>query len=128
MKNRDKQLKAIRPTLDLSPASHEIEQFQNKTLRPILKLQNELLLQLCRAQFVKRKGVFFNLESPKRLIYIEEQVSKDQKFKQLLLGLLIGHFTIEELAFFQKEEAALRKRMTSLLIQRIQSQEAMLHI
>lgn len=124
MENRDNNLTGIRPALDLSPANEKIEQFQNDTLRPILKFQHDLLMNICHHQFVKRKGVFFTLDKPKQLEYIEQHITRDKQFKNLLLGTIVGHFTLEEWEFYKAHEQQLRKRMTSLLIQRMQSQMA----
>ena len=54
MENRTTQLTQIRPMLDLAEATTEIEQFQNGTLRPILKFQNPLILQLFRNFIAQR--------------------------------------------------------------------------
>jgi hypothetical protein len=126
MENRDKNLMSLRITLNLNKATGEIEQFQNDTLRPIFKFQNELILQICHSQFVKRKGLFFRLAEPEQLKYIEQQISRDQHFKNLLFGIIVGHFTSEDWQFFKKNEQNLKKRMTSLLIKRIQSQFSLL--
>ncbi len=126
MENRDKNLTEMRPALNLSPTSGAMEQFQNETLRPILKFQNELLLKICHHQFVKRKSTFFQLPQIEQLGYIEQQVSRDQNFKNLLLGIIAGHFTSVDWLFFKEHEQDVRKRMTSLLIQRIQSQCSLL--
>lgn len=122
MENRSQYLLELRPALELSPATGVIEKFQNETLRPILKFQNSLLLNICRHQFIKRKKRFFKLTQEAQLIYIEQQISQDIPFKNLLCGCIIGHFTKEEWTFFQEHEAELRKRINTLLIQRIQSQ------
>ncbi len=126
MKNRDKNLKELRPPLNLSPASGELEQFQNNVLRLILKFQNELLLKICHHQFVKRKNIFFQLPSIKQLEYVELQISQDQNFKNLLFGIIIGHFTLKDWIFFKDHEQDLRKRVTSLLVKRLQSQCSLL--
>jgi hypothetical protein len=122
MQTRNNLLLNLRPELGLPAASGEIEQFQNETLRPILKFQNELLLRLCQHQFTKRKGVYFQLSAAKKLEYIEQQVIRDKNFKNLLFGVIIGHLTTEEYTFFQQNESAFRKRLTSLLLQRLQDQ------
>ncbi len=122
MENRDSGLLQLRPTLDLAPAAHPTEQFQNETLRPILKLQHDLLISICKQQFIKRKNVFFTLKPDQQRRYIQEQISRDRSFHQLLFGLVIGHFTATEFAFFVEHESEIRKRLTQLIIQRIQSQ------
>jgi hypothetical protein len=126
MKNRDINLKELRPPLNLSPASGEMEQFQNDVLRPILKFQNDLLLKVCHHQFVKRKNIFFQLPPIKQLEYVELQISQDQNFKNLLFGIIIGHFTSKDWIYFKDHEQDLRKRVTSLLIKRLQSQCSLL--
>lgn len=128
MHNRSDALKNIRPELPVlieSTTSPE-EQFQNRTLRPILKLQNDLLLQIFRHYFYKRKNQFYYLSPPKQLAYIDHCIRKDLHFKAQLLGLIIGHFTREEYQEYQKNEAELRRRITDLLVQRLQSQSDIL--
>lgn len=44
------------------------------------------------------------------------------KLKNRLLGIVMGQFTIEEYAFFAKNEAELTRRTTDLLVQRLISQ------
>jgi len=96
---RTNQLKDIRPQI---PTIHEkrsssiAERFQNQTLRPILKFQHDLIIQIFKEYIQKRKGVFLELSPAKRLIYIEQSIQKDLKFKHLMLGVITGHFTLEE--------------------------------
>ena len=84
------------------------------------------MLQICHHQFIKRKEVFFHLPEDEKLIYIENQLNRDKQLKHLLFGVLIGNFTILEWQFYTENEQELRKRMTSLLVQRIQSQSSLL--
>ena len=98
--------------------SSSAEQFQNRTLRPILKLQNELLLAVFKHYLAKRKSVFYQLSAPKRLEYIEHNIRQDQKFRHQLLGLVLGQLTLEEWQQYQEEEKELSRRITQLLIQR----------
>lgn len=53
--------------------------------------------------------------------FIAHNVKSDLKFKNRLIGTLIGHFTADEFAFFAENEAELTRRMTDLLVQRLQS-------
>lgn len=52
---------------------------------------------------------------------IAQTVKSDMKLKNRLLGILIGHFTADEFVFFSQNEAELTRRMTDLLVQRLQS-------
>lgn len=119
---REEQLLSIRPTLDIETAeSNEIEQFQNITLRPILKFQHDLLVDIFKNYIEKRKNTFETRSKGQRLVYIADSIKEDFKFKNRLLGVVIGHFTAAEFALFSANEAELTRRLTTLLVQRLQS-------
>jgi len=116
-----------RPTVETAPtASNPAEQFQNETLRPILKGQNEALLAHFRQYLQKRKGAFYRLPEPEQLEYIAHALRCDQKFKNFLVGMVVGWFNDEERNAFFASEAELTRRTTELTIQRIQSQRGSL--
>ncbi len=113
---------SIRPTLIFEKkAESESEKFQNEVLRPILKLQNDLLVEIFKTYCNKRKGTFDKLSEKEKLVYIDQTVRKDMKFKHYLEGIITGMFTLEEYAKFMENEAELTKRVVNLLVQRIQS-------
>jgi hypothetical protein len=119
---REENLIALRPILPIETAeSNEIEQFQNATLRPILKFQHDLFVALFRNYIEKRKNTFIDLSKGQRLAYISASIKDDLKFKNRLLGVAIGHFTLSEFAIFSENEAELTRRFAALLIQRLQS-------
>lgn len=117
-----KKLRPKIPSISQEGISSEAENFQNKTLRPILKFQNELLLEIFRNYIDLRKGTFRKLSIEKKKIYILENIKKDHKLNHLLLGTVIGQFTLEEWKAYQFEEKELKKRTTNMLIQRLQDQ------
>lgn len=98
------------------------EAFQNNTLRPILKFQNDLLLQVFIKYAIKQKGVFFLLSPDKKEKYIENVIQKDIKLRNTLKGIIIGLFTIEEYATYVINSSNLNKRIMTLLIERYRSQ------
>ena len=109
------------PTLT-EAATSTAERFQNKTLRPILKLQNDLFVAVLQHYFQKRKNVFLTLSRTKKLEYIEHSIRKDLKFKNRLLGIVIGQMTQGEYADFIADESELTRRMTTMLIERMRDQ------
>jgi hypothetical protein len=114
---------SIRPTLTFEKeAESEFEKFQNEVLRPILKLQNDLLLEIFKTYIDKRKGTFLKLSEKEQMVYIDQSVRKDMKFKHYLQGIVTGMFTLEEYAKFIENEEELTKRMINLLVQRLQNQ------
>lgn len=125
METRTKSLLSIRPSLDHikntdDPASEAY--FQNEVLRPILKFQNDFFVQVLKNYFLKHKNSFYSLSLEKRLLYIENALQKDIKFRNVLKGIIIGQFTLEEYHSYRSKSTALNKRMMQMLIQRYQSQ------
>ena len=125
---RDQNLIQIRPQLNLpSPSSTTaplptLESFQNDTLRPILKMQHDLLLLMWQNHLVKQlKNVVPTGTTRQISEFIAQTVKSDMKLKNKLLGTLIGHFTLTEFAFFADNENELTRRMTDLLVQRLMS-------
>jgi hypothetical protein len=98
------------------------ETFQNKTLRPILKMQNDLFIQVFINYAVKQKNVFFSLTPEKKMIYIENVIQRDIKFRNSLKGMIIALFTLEEYAEYIRISSNLNKRMMNMLVERLKSQ------
>ncbi len=93
----------IRPSINATTEkANPLEQFQNETLRPILKFQHDLLMQVMQHYFEKRKGEFFKTDEKKRPQYVEDAIRKDLRFKSLLQGLIIGFFSESEFHFLVK--------------------------
>jgi len=125
MNERFHSLKKIRPQISSAKITDNMsddERFQNETLRPIIKLQNDLFLFVFQNYIGKRKEVFYDLTLQKRLDYIVHSIQKDLKFRNSLKGMVIGQFTLEEYAFYTRNSSALNKRMMNMVIKRIQDQ------
>lgn len=122
---RDSDLKKLRPSINSILTGQEVseaEQFQNDTLRPILNLQNELLLSVFRNYLQLRKNPFDGLKPPKRRAFIEKSVRNDLKFRNFLMGLVAGHFTLQEWEIFEKHSAELTRRTVGMLVERLHGQ------
>lgn len=124
MNHRDIGLLALRPEITSAkvlPGMSPEEYFQNKTLRPIAKLQNDLLVAVFQNYCRKHKNVFYDLSIEKRLDYIENAIHKDTKFRNGLKGILIGQFTSEEYEQYIQNSSALNKRMMNIVKERLKS-------
>lgn len=124
MTDRTQDLIKIRPVISnaliydtMSPE----ERFQNVTLRPLLKLQNDLIIAVFNNYIAKHKNLFYDLSLPKQLDYIENAIHKDMKFRNSIKGMIIGHFTIEEYELYMENSSALSKRMMNLVKERLVS-------
>ncbi len=131
MQTRDSMLLALRPEIDSAKVNSEMstdEHFQNSTLRPIAKFQNDLLLASFRNYIVKHKNVFYDLTPEKRMDYIDTAINKDMKFRNSLKGILIGQFTLKEFNTYIQNSSALNKRMMDIVKERIKSQVQLLEV
>lgn len=104
------------------------EAFQNTVLRPILKTQNNLFLEVFKNYLAKYKNEFYSFSTEKKLAYIENAIHKDIKFRNSLKGMVIGLFTVEEYKTYIQNSSQLNKRMMNLLIERLQDQVQLFEI
>ena len=124
MDTRDAVLLNLRPVINsaiINDSMSDEEIFQNKTIRPVVKLQNEILIQVFRHYIEKHKNVFYDLPIDKRLDYIENAIHKDMKFRNSLKGIIIGMFTSLEHFEYTKNSSSLNKRMMSIVKERLKS-------
>lgn len=122
MSNRTNDLLLIRPTISTAriyEGMSDDERFQNQTLRPIIKMQNDLLVAAFENYLNKHKNVFIDLSLPKKLAYIENAIHKDMKFRNSLKGMIIGQFTVEEYQLYIQNSSALNKRMMNIVKERL---------
>lgn len=124
METRDSFIKDFRGEAlgSIGRESSAEELFQNQTIRPILKLQNDLFLAVFANQISKHKNDFYKLSVEKKLAYIENVIQKDIKFRNALKGMVIALFTQEEYERYIGNSSNLNKRMMNLLIERLKSQ------
>lgn len=124
MNQRDNALLEIRGGTigEIMEQSSQEEKFQNKTLRPILKLQNDLFVESFLNYVNKHKTDFYSLSTEKKLLFIENAIQKDIKFRNALKGMVIAMFTIEEFREYITNSSNLNKRMMNILIERLKDQ------
>ena len=120
---RDSLLNKMRPKIDtrflkIKNSSSE-ESFQNIVLRPIIKVQTQLLVEAFKKYALAHKGVFYKLRPEKKSIYIANSIKKDQKFRNFLKGIIIGMFTVEEYNLYKLNSSSLNKRMMNLVYKRL---------
>ena len=121
MMNDKQSIRPIIKNISVTVNQSQEERFQNKVLRPILKLQHELLLLFFESHTFKKKMVFADLSGLKKIALIDDIFKKDSQFKIELRGLVIGHFTTEEYLLYQKMTAEVNKRIMSMAKERLLS-------
>ncbi len=121
MTSRTENLLALRPTISSAKIHDNMgaeELFQNKTIRPIVKFQHNLLIAVFKNYIKKHKNVFYNLALEKQLEYIDNAIHKDTKFRNSIKGMIIGQFTVEEYQLYIQNSSALNKRMMNIVKER----------
>lgn len=121
MSHRTSDLLQIRPTISsalIFDTMSRDERFQNTTIRPVIKLQHDLLIEVFKNYVSKHKNVFYELSLPKQLDYIENAIHKDMKFRNSIKGMIIGQFTVEEYAIYIQNSSDLNKRMMNIVKER----------
>ena len=97
-----------------------LELFQNQTLRPVIKMQHDLLIASFNAYKAKRKIDFSSLTDQKKRSKTKAVFVKDINYKNLMLGFIIGAFSLEEFAYYSLNASELNKRIIQIVIQRVQ--------
>lgn len=131
MDNRTNDLLKIRLGIKTTSIKRNMsveEYFQNTTLRPAIKFQNDLLIEAFKNYVKKHKNVFHSLSIDKKLHYIENAIQRDIKFRNSLKGMIIGVFSVGEYKEYTKNSSALNKRMMSIVIERLKDKVLLIDI
>ena len=116
--------KAIRPIIPgVTTQSYKSdgEVFQNHTLRPILKMQHDLLIARFQSYLHKNKIDFKGYDEMKKRAALSKILKNDSRFKTELCGIIIGQFTVGEYKVYEKMSSDMNKRIMAMLEERIQS-------
>jgi hypothetical protein len=97
----------------------EIEKFQNTVLRPIIKMQHNIIILFFKHCLVNRKIAIQELSEKELLAIISTFFGKDNKFKNQLLGLVVGQFYEEEFQFYLKLYSEMNRRIVQIITQRL---------
>ena len=69
----------------------------------------------------KRKIDFTSLSEEKKKNKIKSIFDKDINFKNLILGLIVGHFSVDEYLYYTQNPSEFNKRVLQMIIQRLQN-------
>ena len=114
----------LRSALDIPSFENTtaIEKFQNETLRPVLKLQNEVYLSVFENYAINLNSDFKTLSTEKKWKFIEQSIQNNVSLKNVFIGITIGMFTDEELEVYLLETKTYNKRILTMLIERLRNQ------
>jgi hypothetical protein len=119
---REQSILNIRPNIAFEQIQSNPDQlFQDKTLRPILKLQHDLIIAIFDDYLANHKINFKQSTTAQRNAKIDQILKQNQALQALLKGVVIAFFNNEEIACWKNNKMAINKRIQQLLIKRIQS-------
>ena len=112
----------LRPVLKnlINSNTSDLERFQNEVIRPIIKMQNNLLVAFFNNYIRNRKIEFNKLEAEFQKNKINTILTKDINFKNILIGSIIGHLNENEIKIYLKSKSELNKRIIQMVMQRLQ--------
>ena len=99
----------------------EKELFQNEVLRPILKMQHDITLNLFRNHIDNLGIVWKDLKKSKKNQCVKNQLSKNIQFKNLVIGIVVGQFNELQINKYLLNSREYNKRILQMTIQRIVS-------
>lgn len=114
----------IRPIIEkaiVSAKMTEVEIFQNKTLRPIIKMKHELLIAYFNYYLSIQKFDFQDFSDLKKIEFIERAFLKNSQLRTEIKGMIIGHFTLDEFAIYKNFIKESNKRILTMVKERILS-------
>lgn len=124
----DAALVALRPAIatEAAPApagtASSVGDFLHLTLRPVLKLQNDVLLAAV-ADFVADHHIPLAKASPTdRQRLLTELLGRNTKLRYTLVGLITGFFTAEEYAYYRQHRGEVNRRLHELAQRRVLDQ------
>jgi hypothetical protein len=118
MRKEDKLLGLREEILTKKSEQTPIEQFQNITIRPILKYQHSILIVFFNANVHVQYIVSANSSLLKKQNQLKLFVSKQLTFRAQLLGIVTGLFTELEFEFYLSEKVNIDKRITNMILER----------
>ena len=121
MSEPKKQLRPLISSIKKTEYASLEEKFQNEVLRPILKMQHEITLKLFSNHIDNLGIVWKDLKKSKKNQCVENQLSKNIQFKNLVIGVVAGQFNELEMDKYLLNSREYNKRILQMTIQRIVS-------
>ena len=112
----------VRPTLPESltqGALKEEELFQNMVLRPVIKMQHDILILRVKSYFTSKRVMFNFMDKKKRTVAIEQAFLGDNAFKKEIQGMILGQLNADEFKGYLKSERSMNKRIIQMVRNRM---------
>lgn len=121
---RKESIAALRPdipSIKRMDSMTDVEKFQNDVIRPILKYQHDVIVGYTISKAIDRNSKFANLIAVEKERYLDKVTLKDSKIKQELNGMVLGLMTVEEMHIYLALESEYKRRINTMIRERIVS-------
>jgi hypothetical protein len=119
MENPKKQLRPEILSIIKTENFSALEKFQNETLRPIIKLQHDLILTRFEHYLKQNKLNIIELNKTQKTDLMNKLFKSDTRLKNDFRGLIIGLFTLEEYKEYLIISSQINKRINNMIHQKI---------
>ena len=115
-------MEKVRPNLPKSLIEGHLKQeelFQNMVLRPVIKMQHDILILRVKSYFLSKRVVFNVMDQKKRTKAIEQAFLNDHPFKKEIQGMIIGQLSQDEFKQYLQFEKSVNKRIFQMVKNRM---------
>lgn len=112
----------VRPELPASLTEGDLKEeelFQNMVLRPVIKMQHEILILRVKSYFTTKKVIFNLMDKEKRTLAIESAFQNDNPLKKEIQGMILGQLDPAEFQTYLKFERSMNKRVVHMVRNRM---------
>jgi len=117
MENKSKERPDL-PNEILHGIATTAEDFQNKVLRPVIKMQSDLLILHLKNKLTNSKIDLTKLSIVDQKSTLTGFLIKDQAFKKEVIGMVIGQFSLEEYEKYSEKSKEINRRITQIVLNR----------
>ena len=111
-------MEKVRPKLPDTLTEGELkkeELFQNMVLRPVIKMQHDLLIMRVKSHFISKRVLFNFMDNKKRTEAIIKTFQSDHSFKKEIQGMITGQLSLAEFQQYLKSERSINKRIIQMV-------------
>lgn len=115
-------MEKVRPKLPDTLTEGELKEeelFQNMILRPVIKMQHDLLIMRVKSHFISKRVLFNAMDNKKRTEAIIQAFQNDHNLKKEIQGMITGQLTVLEFQQYLKIERSLNKRIVQMVCNRM---------
>ena len=115
-------MEKVRPKLPDALIEGELKEeelFQNMVLRPVIKMQHDVLILRVKTYFTSKRVMFNVMDKKKRALAIEQAFLGDNAFKKEIQGMILGQLDTSEYQLYLNYERTMNKRIIQMVRNRM---------